>query len=318
MCTLGVLGLSCETQRAPDNENTGKMFCVFCFVFFVLFSLVDLVSLNVCQHCSCTSVHILCTPANVVTSALAQVFSKTVIHGIESQQSNNKVAEQWLALNKPMRLLPRCGSLRRSKNFRALRMSQSSGEEKLNFRHAERHMPGMFNGKATEYTEYIFKMEAYMSTLDPAGKGGEILRAAATEVKDILNQVRVSLQRHISAHQFSSNRFSRTFPKVCNCFCRATTQKSSPWQISIDCRRKLGTRFRLSWNSLSTHLTMCLPRLTHAFRTCFCKVWPTCQLAHVLQVEMCKSTCELHKTPPSLHPHPENETEKTRKKSRTK
>ena len=31
---------------------------------------VDLVSLNVCQHCSCTSVHILCTPANVVTSAL--------------------------------------------------------------------------------------------------------------------------------------------------------------------------------------------------------------------------------------------------------
>ena len=43
----------------------------------------------------------------------------------------------------------------------------------------------MFNGKATEYTEYIFEMEAYMSTLDPAGKGGEILRAAATEVKDM-------------------------------------------------------------------------------------------------------------------------------------
>ena len=50
---------------------------------------VDLVSLNVCQHCSCTSVHILCTPANVVTSALAQVFSRTVIHGIESQHSFN-------------------------------------------------------------------------------------------------------------------------------------------------------------------------------------------------------------------------------------
>ena len=28
-------------------------------------------------------------------------------------------------------------------------------------------------------------MEAYMSTLDPAGKGGEILSAAATEVKDM-------------------------------------------------------------------------------------------------------------------------------------
>ena len=65
---------------------------------------------------------------------------------------------------------------------RALRMSQSTGEGKLNFRHAERHM---FNGKATEYTDYIFKIKAYMSTLDPAGKGGEILRAAATEVKDM-------------------------------------------------------------------------------------------------------------------------------------
>ena len=46
-------------------------------------------------------------------------------------------------------------------------------------------MPGMFNGKVTEYTEYIFKMEAYLSTLDPGGKGGEILRAAATEAKDM-------------------------------------------------------------------------------------------------------------------------------------
>ena len=68
---------------------------------------------------------------------------------------------------------------------RALRLSQSSGEEKLNFRHAERHMLGMFNGKATEYTEFIFMMEAYMRTLDPAGKGVEIFRAAATEVKDM-------------------------------------------------------------------------------------------------------------------------------------
>ena len=82
---------------------------------FVCREFVDLVSLNVCQHCSCTSVHILCIPANVVTSALAQVFSRTVIHGIESQHSFNLVAERWLASNKPMRLLPRCGSWRRSK-----------------------------------------------------------------------------------------------------------------------------------------------------------------------------------------------------------
>ena len=37
---------------------------------------------------------------------------------------------------------------------RALRTSHSGSDVKLNFRQAERHMPGMFNGKATEYTEY--------------------------------------------------------------------------------------------------------------------------------------------------------------------
>ena len=75
----------------------------------------------------------------------------------------------------------------------ALRMSQSSGEEKLNFRHTERYMPGMFNSKAAEYTESYSRWETYMSTLDPARKGGEILRAAATEVKDMDDaEVRIS------------------------------------------------------------------------------------------------------------------------------
>ena len=46
-------------------------------------------------------------------------------------------------------------------------------------------MPGVFSGKAKEYSEYIFKMEAYLSTLDPGGKGSEILRDAATEAKDM-------------------------------------------------------------------------------------------------------------------------------------
>ena len=31
-------------------------------------------------------------------------------------------------------------------------------------------MPEMFNGKATKCTEYIFKMDAYLSTLDQAEK----------------------------------------------------------------------------------------------------------------------------------------------------
>ena len=96
---------------------------------------------------------------------------------VSVEQANEIVAKMWELETEQ--------NLMKDLFNRALRMSQSSGEGKLNFRHAERHMPGMFNGKATEYTEYIFKMEAYMSTLDPAGKGGEILRAAATEVKDM-------------------------------------------------------------------------------------------------------------------------------------
>ena len=65
---------------------------------------------------------------------------------------------------------------------------------------------------------------------------------------------------------------------------------STPWLFHVSCE---------------THLTMCLTRLTlrHAIRTCFCKVWPSCQLAHVLQVDTCKSTCELHRRS-ALSTHP--------------
>ena len=47
-----------------------------------------------------------------------------------------------------MRLLPSHDSLKRNK----------------------RHTPEILNGKAAEYTEYMFKKEAYMSTVDPGGK----------------------------------------------------------------------------------------------------------------------------------------------------
>ena len=40
---------------------------------------------------------------------------------------------------------------------RAFGTSQSGSEVKLNIRQAERHA-AMFKGKATEYTEYTFKM----------------------------------------------------------------------------------------------------------------------------------------------------------------
>ena len=68
---------------------------------------------------------------------------------------------------------------------RASHTSQSASDVKLNFRQAKPHMSWMFNGKATVYTEYMFKMDVCSSTLDPGRKGGEILRAATTEAKDM-------------------------------------------------------------------------------------------------------------------------------------
>ena len=47
------------------------------------------------------------------------------------------------------------------------------------------------------------------------------------------------------------------------------------WDLRRDCKRKRCTRFWSSWNHPSTHLTMCLPKLTLrrlAFHTCSCKV----------------------------------------------
>ena len=56
---------------------------------------------------------------------------------------------------------------------------------------------------------------------------------------------------------FTSTRFSRTFQKVCNCFCRATTQKSSPWHNFLrspsQLQKKAGhvvpTLMDLFWNT---------------------------------------------------------------------
>ena len=68
-------------------------------------------------------------------------------------------------------------------------------------------MPGMFNGKATEYAEYIFKMEAFVSTLDPGGKGDEIIRAAATEAKDMDDDEATNLEPSVGTCQHSTVRW---------------------------------------------------------------------------------------------------------------
>ena len=65
--------LSLMRRSAPEVEHESALrVCV------------DLVSLNVCQHCSCTSVHILCTPANVVLKSLAKQSSTVSNHNIHS------------------------------------------------------------------------------------------------------------------------------------------------------------------------------------------------------------------------------------------
>ena len=69
------------------------------------------------------------------------------------------------------------------KRVQRARRVVTGGDGKLNFRQAERHIPGMFNGKATEYSECTFKMEAHVSTLDPGGKVVKILRAARQKPK---------------------------------------------------------------------------------------------------------------------------------------
>ena len=77
---------------------------IFIFSMFLFF--VRSVRLTFYQYSSCTA-QVVRTLANAVTSALGQVFSKRVIHGIESQHSFNLVAERWLALSKQTRSLPR-------------------------------------------------------------------------------------------------------------------------------------------------------------------------------------------------------------------
>ena len=48
----------------------------------------------------------------------------------------------------------------------AMRTTQSGSDVKLNFRQAERHMPEVCDGNATENTEYKFKMEDQMVETD--------------------------------------------------------------------------------------------------------------------------------------------------------
>ena len=140
---------------------------------------------------------------------------------------------------------------------------------------------------------------------------------------------RVSLQRHLiiqhinfdcfdsrssapSCHlhqircgRFASLRtvFSKTFPKVCNCFRRATTQKSSTmtqsFEISVVTAKESGARgsdlsWKLSFNTCD-HVSHQIDAASSVFIHIPAKSWPTCPSVRVLQEDMCKSTCELHR-----------------------
>ena len=64
--------------------------------------------------------------------------------------------------------------------------SASQGQARLNFREAERHMPKDYNGKSVTFAEFCFKIESYMTALDPSGRGGEIVKKAA-ELDDVVD-----------------------------------------------------------------------------------------------------------------------------------
>ena len=43
--------------------------------------------------------------------------------------------------------------------------SEVHGTARLNFREAERHMPKEYSGKSINFSEYVFKIEAYITIL---------------------------------------------------------------------------------------------------------------------------------------------------------
>ena len=82
----------------------------------------------------------------------------------------------------------------------AARSSQSHSDDgKLNFRQAERYVPNQFSGKSGGYAELVFKREAYMSTLDPSAKEGEVLRAVvSSEMRSGTSQVFTTRREPVS------------------------------------------------------------------------------------------------------------------------
>ena len=65
---------------------------------------------------------------------------------------------------------------------------------RLNFREAERHMPREYDGKNINWTELCFRIESYMTTIDPNGEGGEIAKRVAQSDVDVDDTVIADLE----------------------------------------------------------------------------------------------------------------------------
>ena len=50
-------------------------------------------------------------------------------------------------------------------------------------------MPKEYSGKSVNFSEYVFKIEAYMTILDPAGRGGELAKKACESDRAIDDDV---------------------------------------------------------------------------------------------------------------------------------
>ena len=86
-----------------------------------------------------------------------------VFHAVGSPHSFNWVAEQMLSVKQANEIVAKLRELLTEQNCvkdffdRSMRASQTGGDGKLNFREAERRVPGMFNVKATASIEHVIQ-----------------------------------------------------------------------------------------------------------------------------------------------------------------
>ena len=92
----------CCCASSSGRINSHFKLCVF-FFFLLMVNLSSVSALTFYHNSSSTLAQVVSTLANAVTSALAQVCSKRVIHGIEPQRSFNSTPKSLSIETAPSR-----------------------------------------------------------------------------------------------------------------------------------------------------------------------------------------------------------------------